>query len=141
MLQLPTSTTRRLRESPVSVAFNKVIRKEKAAQAAFTAKADHGTLPTAKKSERDAYRRYKRLQKVSDDAVSAILSMPAATPEDMLAKIAAAGILVDRADGPKHTLFGLSNWQPDLSGSICDDAAAKLLVSLRSDIRQLLMRD
>lgn len=68
------------------------------------------------------------------DAADAIISMPAKDMRDMLLKIAAAGVLVDAKDDTAS----LKDWQPLLHGFRCDDAAPKLLMTLRDDLLRLL---
>ncbi len=77
-----------------------------------------------------------RLDDVVTDIVQKIMRLEATTPTDMLLKIRAAGILVDRSDYTQE-LASLDNWQPQLSGAVCDDAAPYLLASLRDDLRRL----
>ena len=119
MLQLPTAAAPRRRRSSTPIA--REYRKLQTMFAAYVA-AEAG-------SERAFHRAQRRLL----DHCVKLIGMPATGPADMLMKIAAAGPLMD-CENWKGDLF---NWRAMPTGHECDDAAPRLLVSIRDDIERM----
>lgn len=79
----------------------------------------------------------KRFGQLCDEGcklASKIVEMSAQRAGDVLLKIAAAGVLMDRAADS----IPLSEWQFKKSGYVSDDAGGCLLMSIRDDLRRLI---
>lgn len=79
-------------------------------------------------------KRFDQLCGQGQKLASKIIQMPAQRPGDVLLKIAAVGVLMDRASDRAP----LATWQFKPSGFQCDDAGGTLLMSLRDDLNRIL---
>lgn len=104
---------------------------------ADTSAADTGFLPSATVAEKRAYAKFKKLDEEVSALVLKIFRTRATNAEEMLLKIRAAGLLVDRKGEKRNRLVGLNTWEPVMSGYVCDDAAPTLLAELRDDLKSL----
>ncbi|HEU4804918.1 MAG TPA: hypothetical protein VFS91_03780 [Nitrobacter sp.] len=118
MLQIPTVSTapRRTHSTPIRRAFAKL-----------------EALDEQKNCVDLSSGKYNALLSHCVALADKIIGVPAKSLDDVLLKIAAAGVHADR----KNVGAPLTEWTFAPSGFVCEDGPAKLLLSLRDDLLRL----